>query len=227
MLGLLEIDKSLRRVHKADIKLSGYNMLWIKIPNEKKRHLKKAGKLLAGRRVIISESCAEEELSAYGITAISPSKVYRYLAAEIYRKTLEYFKTTPDKAHIYIRAGRIGNTWLHSIEEIIKNARHIAIESNDSDLISEYIMENYGISLSCAKNANIVIDMYEKDFSIHFIKDDLIYRLNGTTVAKDEKTSHIPSTHLKSAYVALIEAGALATKELRVGQITFECEKLT
>lgn len=225
MLGMLEINKSIRKIQIDYKKINDNKILSVQIPSLRKRHMKKAEKLLKGKRVIIEDEWDENALSKWGISPISPKKLNRYLTGEIYKKLLAQFKIPPDKAYVSIKAGRIGSAERFGLDEIIKNARHISFSSSDSVELSQYIFENYGISpIKYESRANIVINMYETEFSICFKSERGIFNLKDISIMKDGRFCEIPSTHLKSACLALIERGSLGEDEIGIEKLHFMLE---
>ncbi|MBR5479188.1 MAG: hypothetical protein IKU84_03335 [Clostridia bacterium] len=225
---MLEIDSSVRRIKTDTMRVLEQKVLRVKIPNFKPRTLKKASKVLYGKRVIVDDECDEEPLLKYGITPIIPLRLYSYLAGEIYLKTLKKFEISPEKTSVAIFCGGLANFTRYGLEKIIKNAGYLSISSRDSSAFSEYVMEEYGISVTqSTKNADISVFIYEKEFSLQYRQKNVCYILSDTKIVTDKNVGDIPKTHLKSVCLALVESGSISPEDLVVNELIFKEEKLT
>lgn len=221
MFGMLEFNENIRRVRSEDLILLGEKIRVVTIPNTKRRYLKKAKKILGNCRVIIPEDRDKENLYACGIMPIEHQRLYKYVAGKIYVKTLEYFNLSPFKANVLVCGGRLSS---HGMSEIIKNARYISLRASNGEELSDELMEDYGISVAGVSNPNIVLYMYEKDFSVHFFNGEKRYALRDISVFSPQIDMWLPKSYFKSACVAFIEAGKIKISEIQVGDISFYCE---
>jgi len=226
MLGLLEISGEGLRVKTKRVKFVKQDLLWVAIPKNKRLYLKKAARILTGVRVIVWDDCDINYLRRFGINPISPGKIYKYFTDKIFMKTLEEIGLSKE-AKVEIHTGRVGDAEKRQINTIIKNSRHISVKASNMFEISEWLMENYGIStIENIKTPDITIFMYDDDFSLYYIKNGCKYILNSVNFNRQADYS-IGSNYIKSAYVALINSGALNPKGVDIQDIGFRCEKLT
>ena len=225
---MLEVDRDVKRVKTDFIQISEQKVFRVKIPNFKPRILKKAGKMLFGKRAIIGEDYDEKLLLKYGIVPITPQKLCRYLAGKIYLKTLEKFEMLPEKTAVSIFGGGLANFNRFGLDKIIKNVGYLGISSRDSENFAEYIMEEYGISATrCMRETDVSVFICEKEFALHCESGNRHYILRDVKILTAKNISNIPETHLKSGCLALIEAGSISVDDIVLDDLIFSGEKLT
>ena len=223
MLYLLEIDSSVKKIEIKEIKLREDNLLCVKIHADTRRLLKKAGKFLKDKSVIIWDDCDEDKLRSLGIQTVSPKKLYKYITDKIFVKALSQsgFLNNPK---VCIFAGRISENEMGILRRISDNSRQISICAGNGRATAELLMENFGISaISGSAAADVVIKMYERDFSLSCIRHSRRYTLENVDIATDFDNL-VPKSHLKSACVALLNRGALDIRGIWVKNLSFKCE---
>lgn len=219
---MLETDNTIKKIKVESLKFLAFDLIQVKIPDDRGRYLKKAAKILKGKRVIIGENYDAKKLLEYKIHPILPQRIYKYLTDKIFNATVEYFGL--DKARVSVRTGIITEKERTILEQIALNSQHVSVISPNREMVADWLMENYGISpVSGSKKADILIDMFDEEFSLTYVRRNCKYVLSDVRVMVDDEADFSES-HMKSACLAAITAGLVIPKQIRVANIGFICE---
>ena len=221
VLGLVAFDENGRKI-KSEIKsIRGKKFFCVTIPKATPRKMRRAAKMLRDLRVVIPDECDTEDFERFGICAISSEGILYRLAFKLYMETLKKFKMPPMEASLLICATRFGEEDFKLLSDFISNARYISLNASNAEFVAEYFLENYGVAVSeDSLNANVIINMYEKNFSLHIINNGFKYTLQNIKISLCEEEMY--STHIKGIATALLQLGIISAFDIKLASIEYK-----
>ncbi len=222
MVGIIAFDESIRKM-KTEIKnIYKKKFLCVTIPKDTPRNLRRAGKKLRGLRVVIPDECDVEKFKRYGICTVSSEDFYYRLSFNLYLAALEKFKISPMEVSLLICSTRFGEEDFEILSDFVSNARHLSLNAVNSKEFAEYFLENYGVAVSeDTFNANVILNMYEKNFSLHIINNGFKYTLRNATISLGGED--IYPAHIKGITTVLLQSGIISPADIKIASI--ECDK--
>lgn len=221
VLGLIAFDENVRKI-KSEIKIiCGKKFFCVTIPKATPRHLRRAAKKLRDLRVVIPDECGTEDFERFGICAISSEGILCRLAFKLYLETLKKFKMSPMEVSLLICSTRFGEENFEFLSDFISNARYISLNALNAEFVAEYFLENYGVAVSeDTLNANVIINMYEKNFSLHIINSGFKYTLKNVKISLCEEDAYY--THIKGIATALLQLGMISAFDIKLVSIDYK-----
>ncbi len=215
---MIEIKDDVRKIETCVKTVCNEQILCVKIPKLSARNLRRAAKKLRGLRAAIPDVNSKDDFEKFGICAISSESLLCRMAFELYISTLLKFKLSPMKVTLLIRATYFND--LKLLSEFSKNARYLSLHAANAEAAAQYLFENYGVAvIQNTTNADVIIDMYENNFSLHIIINDVEYILDDVEFSL--KSHDIPLSNTKGVCTALLQAGRISPSDITVSSIVY------
>lgn len=211
MLGILAIDETLRKMQVEEKVICNKKFLCVTIPKCTSRNLRHAAKKLRGLRVVVPDECDDKIKSLF--CTVSSEGILCRLAFRLYMSALKEFKLA--RVSLLICSTYFGAEDFKMLFSFVGNARYISLNASNSQEIAEYLFENYGVAASEeTEQANIIINMYEKNFSLHIINGGFKYTLREVKISLRGAEQY--PLHIKGICLSLLQAGSITADDISI-----------
>ena len=218
MLAVLQLGGKMK---KTNGEFLGRSALFLQIPNDKPKTIKKAAKILRGHRLILPDNISCEAFLSAGIFAPDPRGIYRFITDKIYKCTLGKFCLSPSKVSVLLNTVRISEDEGRIIEEIAKNSRYLKINASNSTDMEDALLYEYGIPACNGGEEDIVINMYRQSFSLFLRRPEGNCRLANVKLSPLKGYEQVGEEYRKSAYLFLTESGRVSPRKVQVEEVSF------
>ncbi len=221
MFGIIKIKNDSRRIECCTERICDTRVLCVKIPKLNKRNLRRAARSLQGMRVVIPDECTRDAFEKAGMSVIAKEGLFYRMAFELYIAALIEFKLLPMKTTLLICATHFNDEELKLLSEFSKNARYISLRASNTDAAARYLLENYGVSvIENAASADVIINMYENNFSLHIIINGMEYILNDANISLNDNGAY--ALHIKGICTALLQAGKISPADIIISSMVYD-----
>lgn len=221
MFGIIEIDGTVHKAKTCEKTICNAKALCVKIPKSNPRNLRRAAKKLRGIRVVIPDEANKLDYEKIGICVISNESLLCRMVFELYMSVLSEFKLQAMNITLLICATHFNDEELKLLVKFSQNARYISLRASNAENAAQYLLENYGVAvIHNTASADIIINMYENNFSLHIIINGREYILNDVKVLLPD--AHIYPLHIKGVCMALLQEGKIIPPDIIISSIAYD-----